>query len=96
MKYYAFIQGRDTNYAEIISEKSFHSLFRIVKGKIKEKKTNLKIALAKGEEMSLNKMEYIGLISTKKIQICGANAMYMLVQLWSEHHYREYSQKWFC
>lgn len=96
MKYYAFIQGRDIGYAEIISENSFHSLFRIVKRKIKERKTNLKIALTKGEEMFLKEKEYIGLISTKKIQICGANAMLMTIQLWNGHHYREYSQKWFC
>lgn len=96
MKYYAFILGCETCYTEIISENSFHSLFRIVKGKIKEKKTNLKISLTKGEGMSLNEMEHIGLISTKKIQICGANAMYMTIQLWNGHYYREYNKKWFC
>lgn len=42
MKYYAFILGCETDYAEIISENSFYSLFRVVKGKIKEKKLILK------------------------------------------------------
>lgn len=96
MKYYAFILGCETDYAEIISENSFYSLFRVVKGKIKEKKTNLKISLTKGEGMSLNEMEHIGLITTKKIQICGANAMRMTVRLWNSHAYSEYSKKWFC
>lgn len=94
MKYYAFILGCETDYTEIISENSFYSLFHVVKGKIKEKKTNLKISLTKGEGMS--EMEHIGLITTKKIQICGANAMRMTVRLWSNHYYREYTKKWFC
>ena len=47
MKYYAFILGCETCYSEIISENSFHSLFRIIKRKIKEKKTSLKISLTK-------------------------------------------------